>query len=183
MLDLGPFGSRRVVGHHHDGLAELAVQALEKIEHIVGRLPIELTGGQRVNIDIPLTRASAIVGRVHDEFGEPVTAARVAVLRPRMVNRRRYLEPVGDGDQTDDSASWAGAVYVLVRDELGAWSHRSYVKASNPDAFDSHGSSLSLSGDGHTLAVGAYAEGSAATGIGGDQTDDSAPGAGAVYLY
>ena len=86
--------------------------------------PIELTGGQRVNIDIPLTRASAIVGRVHDEFGEPVTAARVVVLRPRMVNRRRYLEPVGDGDQTDDTGAFrlhglpAGEYYVTASARL-----------------------------------------------------------------
>jgi protocatechuate 3,4-dioxygenase beta subunit len=38
---------------------------------------ITMANGQRVNIEIPLTRGSAIVGRVVDEFGEPVTAARV----------------------------------------------------------------------------------------------------------
>jgi hypothetical protein len=40
-----------------------------------------------------------------------------------------------------------------------------------------------LSGDGSTLAVGAHLEDSKATGIGGDQADNSAPDAGAVYLY
>lgn len=38
-----------------------------------------------------------------------------------------------------------------------------------------------MSNDG-TLAVGAYEEASAATGIDGDQTDHSARGAGAVYI-
>jgi hypothetical protein len=42
---------------------------------------------------------------------------------------------------------------------------------------------VALSGDGNTLAVGANGEDSNATGIGGDQVDNSAPFAGAVYLY
>jgi hypothetical protein len=40
-----------------------------------------------------------------------------------------------------------------------------------------------VSGDGNTLAVGARSEESNATGIGGDQADNSIPGAGAIYLY
>ena len=81
-------------------------------------MAISLTNGQKVNIDIPLTRASAIVGRILDEYGEPVTAARVAVLRPTMVRHRRYLEPVGEGDFTDDTGAFrlhslpAGEYYV-----------------------------------------------------------------------
>ncbi len=80
--------------------------------------PIDVASGQRVAIEVPLTRASAIAGRVFDEYGEPVTAARVTVLRPRMLNSRRYLEPVGEGDQTDDTGAFrlhslpAGDYYV-----------------------------------------------------------------------
>ena len=44
-------------------------------------------------------------------------------------------------------------------------------------------SSFSLSADGNTLAVGAYVEDSNATGIGGDQTDNSILNSGAVFLY
>jgi hypothetical protein len=79
---------------------------------------ITMTNGQRVNIEIPLTRGSAIVGRIFDEYGEPVTAARVSVLRPTMVRHRRYLEPVGEGDYTDDTGAFrlhslpAGEYYV-----------------------------------------------------------------------
>ncbi len=36
---------------------------------------------------------------------------------------------------------------------------------------------------GYTLAVGAYGEASNATGIGGDDPDNSASDSGAVYLY
>jgi hypothetical protein len=79
---------------------------------------ITLGNGQKVNVDIPLTRASAIVGHVVDEYGEPVTAARVTVLRPTMARHQRYLEPVGDGDFTDDTGAFrlhslpAGDYYV-----------------------------------------------------------------------
>lgn len=79
---------------------------------------IPVANGQKVNVEIPLTRASAIVGRIFDEYGEPVTAARVNVLRPTMVRHRRYLEAIGDGDFTDDTGAFrlhslpAGEYYV-----------------------------------------------------------------------
>jgi hypothetical protein len=58
-----------------------------------------------------------------------------------------------------------------------------YIKASNtrPDA--KFGSSIAFSADGNTLAVGAVGETSASKSIGGKQDDDSAPGAGAVYIF
>ncbi|MCK5002673.1 MAG: integrin [Gammaproteobacteria bacterium] len=87
-----------------------------------------------------------------------------------------------NGDQTDSSVVGAGAVYVFnLRDT--SWIQQAYIKASNTDEGDSFGSALSLSADGDTLAVGAIYEGSSATGINGDQTDNSTSGAGAVYLY
>jgi hypothetical protein len=48
---------------------------------------------------------------------------------------------------------------------------------------DQFGFSLALSGDGNTLAVGASSEDSAAAGINGNQKDESALTAGAVYVY
>ncbi|WP_226648343.1 FG-GAP repeat protein [Microbulbifer variabilis] len=87
-----------------------------------------------------------------------------------------------DGDQSDNSASNAGAVYVFTRED-NTWVQQAYLKASNTDADDYFGSSVSLSADGHTLAVGADNEESSATGIDGDQSDNSASGAGAAYLF
>jgi FG-GAP repeat len=86
-----------------------------------------------------------------------------------------------DGDQTDNSMGGAGAVYMLARSG-STWSQQAYVKASNPDAVDYFGI-VALSADGSILAVGAPEEDSAALGIGGDQTDNSAPNAGAVYVF
>ena len=58
-----------------------------------------------------------------------------------------------------------------------------YFKASNTNADDYFSSSIALSADGSTLAVGAVLEDSNATGIGGDQFNNFASNAGAVYVY
>src|SRR5690606_29330585 len=58
-----------------------------------------------------------------------------------------------------------------------------YLKASNPGFADWFGWSVALSGDGQTLAVGAPAEDSNATGVNGDQYNDTSRNAGAVYVF
>ena len=87
-----------------------------------------------------------------------------------------------DGDQDDESVYGAGAVYVYASD-AGGWRRQAYVKASNPGLTDNFGYMIALSGDGNTMAVSAPYEASAATGIDGDQNDDSIPQAGAVYVF
>ena len=85
-----------------------------------------------------------------------------------------------DGDESIDSSINAGAVYVFTRQGTD-WSQQSYIKASNTGASDRFGASVALSGD--TLAVGAPGEASAATGVGGDESDDSVSGSGAAYVF
>ena len=85
-----------------------------------------------------------------------------------------------DGDQYDESATRSGAVYVFVRNGTH-WSQQTYLKASNTDANDNFGFSVNLSVD--QLVVGAPFEASAAVGVNGDQSDNSAPGAGATFLF
>ena len=87
-----------------------------------------------------------------------------------------------NGLQSDNSASRAGAVYVF-NQTASEWSQQAYLKASNTEATDCFGWSVALSGDGNTLAVGAYNEDSAATGIDGSEADNSASDAGAVYVF
>ena len=87
-----------------------------------------------------------------------------------------------NGNQADNSADYSGAVYVFTRSGT-AWTQQAYVKASNTAAGDQFGEIVSLSGDGNTLAVGTRLEDSNATGINGNQTDNSANGAGAVYVF
>jgi len=85
------------------------------------------------------------------------------------------------GDQSDNSASLAGAVYVFAR-QGATWHQEAYIKASNADATDQFGASVALSANGATLAVGAIGESSAATGVAGSESDNSASFAGAVYV-
>ena len=86
-----------------------------------------------------------------------------------------------NGDEADNSIDDAGAVYVLTRVD-GTWKQQAYLKASNPDVYDYFGGRVSLSADGNTLAVGAFGEDGAATGINGD-ANDSATDTGAVYMF
>lgn len=89
-----------------------------------------------------------------------------------------------DGDQANNFRYYAGAVYIFERDTgTGNWSQTHYIKASNSDYYDRFGYALALAADGRTLAVGAFGEASSATGMNGDQTDNSAENAGAVYVY
>jgi len=57
------------------------------------------------------------------------------------------------------------------------------VSASQSGSLDEDSYEVALSADGSTLSVGAYVEASSATGVGGDQADNSASDAGAVYVY
>ncbi len=96
-----------------------------------------------------------------------------------------FLTGVNPGDQGGDDQATntsAGAAYVFAAAESG-WSQQAYVKASNAGHEDWFGVRLALSGDGNTLIVGAPNEDSAATGFDGDQDNDSAQEAGAVYVY
>ncbi len=85
-----------------------------------------------------------------------------------------------NGDQKDDSTLSAGAAYVFVRSGE-SWSQQAYLKASNTEAIDAFGESVAVSGD--TLVVGAMGESSDADGVGSDQSDNSADGAGAAYVF
>ena len=87
-----------------------------------------------------------------------------------------------DGNQLDRSVMAAGAVYVFTRSD-GMWTQQAYLKASNTGIGDSFGYSVALSANGSTLAVGAIGEASNATSIGGDQINNLAAGAGAVYVF
>jgi len=85
-----------------------------------------------------------------------------------------------NGNEADNSVVQSGAVYVFTRSGT-TWSQQAYVKASNTGAGDGFGRAVAISAD--TLVVGARGEGSKATGINGDQADNTAAGAGAVYVF
>jgi hypothetical protein len=115
-----------------------------------------------------------------DFFGETVRLSRdgrtLAVTAPFEDSAAVGL----DGDQSDNSATDSGAVYLFVRPGA-AWMQRAYVKSTNTDAGDQI-SSAAISGDGSTLVIGADREDSGATGLGGNQSDNSTTDSGAIYF-
>jgi hypothetical protein len=117
-----------------------------------------------------------------DQFGYSVALSgdgnTLAVGAPREESNATGI----NGNQTDNSASQSGAVYVFTRSG-STWSQQAYMKASNTGAGDYFGSSVALSGDGNTLAVGAYLESSNATDVNGNQADNSVSDSGAVYVF
>ena len=115
-----------------------------------------------------------------DWFGESV-----AVSGDTVVVGARLEDSNGVGvnppSQADNSATWSGAVYVFVR-TAGVWSQQAYLKASNTDAVDQFGLSVTISGD--TVVVGAWGEESNGVGVNPpSQADNSADSSGAAYVF
>ncbi len=85
------------------------------------------------------------------------------------------------GAQFEGSAPlWAGGAFVFARSG-GIWSQQTYLKASNAGANDRFGASVAVSGD--SVVIGAFSEGSNATGVNGNQSNNSAGQSGAAYVY
>lgn len=87
-----------------------------------------------------------------------------------------------NGDQSNNASIDSGAVYVFVRSGT-IWIQQAYLKSTNPGTDDRFGSSIALSADGSTLAVGAPNEDSNATGVGGDSANNVATDSGAAYVF
>ena len=118
----------------------------------------------------------------NDFFSDPLAlSADGSTLAVGAIGEASNAKGIG-GSQDANSAAFAGAVYVFTR--IGAqWSQQAYVKASNTDASDLFGFALALSADSSTLAVVAKGEASNAKGVSGNQDDNSALNAGAVYVF
>lgn len=85
-----------------------------------------------------------------------------------------------NGNQADNGASNSGAAYVFRGSGLN-WTQEAYIKASNTGAEDGFGRGIDIDGD--RLVVAARGEDSQASGVDGDQGDDSLFSAGAVYVF
>jgi hypothetical protein len=87
-----------------------------------------------------------------------------------------------NGDQADDSATSAGAVYLFSRTG-STWSQQAYVKAANAGGGDLFGYSVGLSHDGDTLVAAGYDEDGAGRGVNPDLADGGRNGSGAIYVF
>lgn len=92
------------------------------------------------------------------------------------------LREASANEQTDNSRPSAGAVYIYRKVDQ-SWIFDAYLKAANPGAGDWFGMNVAIDALGETVAVSAYREDSSATGINGDQGNDSATDSGAVYVF
>lgn len=121
-----------------------------------------------------------------DNFGRSISLSADGNLLAVGAEKEQSSATGINGNQNDNSitggGNGAGAAYVYIRN-TGTWSQRAYVKASNSGDNDFYGTSLALSADGETLAVGADTEDSNAVNIGGDASNNGALGSGAIYLY
>jgi len=95
-----------------------------------------------------------------------------------------------NGNQADNSSDSSGAAYVFVRSN-NQWLQQAYLKASNTPTVevpsigfnDRFGGAVAISADGRTIVVGATGEDSGATGINGDESDNSGLYTGAAYVF
>lgn len=115
---------------------------------------------------------------VNDTFGDPVSVSGNTIVAGAMLEDSNATGV--NGNQSNNSATQSGAAYVFVRDGT-TWSQQAYLKASNTGANDQFGNSVSISGN--TAVVGAWQEGSNATGINGNQSNNTAGFAGAAYTF
>ena len=113
-----------------------------------------------------------------DEFGSAVAISGQTVVVAAHFEDSNATGVNGDG--SDNSAANSGAAYVFVRSGTN-WSQQAYLKASNTEAGDEFGVSAVVSGD--TVVVAAPHEGSNATGVNGNQTNNNAANSGAVYVF
>jgi hypothetical protein len=90
---------------------------------------------------------------------------------------------LGAHDQNRDTS--VGAAYVFTRDASGEWSQQVWLKAINARKNDQYGTSITISRDGNTVAVGSMfgAGPGGSKGVNADPNDDSNSGSGSVYLY
>jgi len=83
-------------------------------------------------------------------------------------------------DENNNQFGSSGAAYVFLRNGE-VWNQQAYLKASNVQDGDRFGYKVAISGD--KALVSAFGEESNATGVDGNQLNNSIPNAGAVYVF
>ena len=131
-------------------------------------------------------RLSALSGETGDRFGNAVALSGETIVVGAYYEDSQSVGV--DGNEEDNFANDSGAAYIWGRGSDGRWEQRAYLKASNPDGGgnnpflgDHFGRAVAIDGD--TVAVGAPGEDSGSSGVGGNQLDNTASNAGAVYVF
>jgi hypothetical protein len=158
----------------HTALADdtLVVAAPQELDHVTG-----------VNDDLPITAD----GAVYIFARRGATWSQQAYLKINNSEPGRFLRWFGSSVAVAGNTiavgvpqELVGGAHVYTRSG-SAWTQHAHLAASNAHPNDCFGSSVAVSGD--TIAVGAPCESSNATGVNGDETDDTYGDSGAVYVF
>jgi hypothetical protein len=110
-------------------------------------------------------------------------AAYVFVREGTNWSQQAYLKaPTGVGPVAISGDTAVAGRYVFVRRGT-AWSRQAYLQASNFEPGDDVGGWRNVAISGDFVVAGAIGEDSNATGINGNQADNSAPDSGAAYVF
>jgi hypothetical protein len=172
-LDVAISGDIAVVGTEQEASSSSGVNAAEGdgLAAEAGAAWVFVRKGAKWSADAFIKATNTDAG---DDFGHVALDGNwLAVGAPAEASGAHGL----NGSQLDNSASGSGAVYTFFRDN-GVWIPHDYIKAANAEAGDHFGRIVAWSSG--TLAVAAPDESS---GVAAHPDDNSAPGAGAVYVY
>lgn len=100
------------------------------------------------------------------------------------INNDGSVIVIGAWKQSVSGITEAGAAYVYTESAQGSWTNYAVIENPTPTAKDFFASSVSLSGAGDALVIGAYNEDSSGTSV-SDQlpADDAATNSGMAFLY
>ena len=152
----------------------------------------------------PVVNVSANLKELIFEWERPERAQMYRVLHKTF--DRMYYEPLGPripGSRPRAAVAlavhlqnWEETRYIILACNLAGCTRSAeidprhlmletigYLKASNTGTNDGFGGKMVMSVDGSTLAVTAERESSNASGVNGNQADNSSPNSGAVYVY
>jgi hypothetical protein len=132
-------------------------------------------------VELPLLQSAVTLTATVATAGDTLTIAGADV--PSSTPSQALALNLGDNDVdivVENHVGWQRAYRLNLR-RAARLAQYAYGKASNTGDFDLFGRSVALSGD--TLVVAAVNEDSAAQGVNGDQSDDTAVDSGAVYVF
>lgn len=115
----------------------------------------------------------------NQHFGEAVAVAAAVDL----IVVGAPFESSNGSSSSDTSAPRAGAAYVFERNRQNVWVQTAYLKPKFPDAHDYFGQSISISGNGSTIVIGAPGNDSASAMVNSNEADNSLMQAGAAYAF
>lgn len=136
-----------------------------------------LDAGDRYGSSVALYDDILVVGAPFDDNGDQTRFGVTDVAAFESSERQTFLSSLN----SDNTLSDSGAVYVFIRNQQGVWEFDHYLKAPFPDAHDRFGTSVAVYGN--DLVVSAPGEDSISEGINGEETNNTAPDSGAVYVY